>query len=192
MKRGTLVFCVLMMLVLSACGADRDTELLSRITARYAAVPDFDARTAVRVELPDRAMDFVIDWHLAAGTGTLTVAEPAQIAGLSCETDDMGLHFRYAGAVLTLDPSGGRVSPLEALSRFPYDWAGGQVQDCCRETRQGAEALAVTYERSQGGTSCVQRVWFDTERLTPLFSEYYEDGTLVLSCEFLLFHPELS
>lgn len=178
------------MLFLSACGADRDAELLSRITARYGAAARFTARTAVRVELTERTLDFVIDWRQAAGTGVLTVAEPEEIAGIRCETDDLGLHFRYEGAVLTVDPSGGTTPPLEALSRLHYDWAGGQVQDCCRETLQDAETLAVTYFRNRGETVCTQRVWFDAERLTPLRAEYYEDGRMLLSCEFLIFHPD--
>ena len=82
MRRGAAVFCALTMLFLSACGADRDAELLSRITARYGAAARFTARTAVRVELTERTLDFVIDWRQAAGTGVLTVAEPEEIAGI--------------------------------------------------------------------------------------------------------------
>lgn len=187
MRRRTLVLCVLMMLFLSACGADRTGELLDEITARYAASPAFDARIAARLELTDRTADYVIDWQFRDGQSTLTVAEPEEIAGIRCMTDDAGLHFQYEGAVLTVDPDGEALSPLEALPQLCFGWSGGQVEDCCRETRQDMETLAVTYSHQRGGADEVQRVWFDTQRLTPVYAEISENGKLVLACEFLLF-----
>ncbi len=175
------------MLVLPGCGGRAGQDTLSDITALYASADRFDSRISIRVELPDRTMDYVIDWQYDAGRSTLTVVEPLPIAGIACETDDSGLTFRYADAVLQVDPSGEGVSPLEAPAELLFGWSGGLVQDCCPSVWNEEEALAVTYSQTRGADNYTQRVWFDPERLTPLCAELYEGDTLALTCEFLTF-----
>lgn len=177
-----------MMLLLPACAAGDSKNLLADITNLYATTEGFDSRVSINVELPERTATYVIDWQYAAGKSVLTVAEPEQIAGITAETDDNGLTFRYADAVLVVDSSGDGVSPIEALPELYFGWAGGLVKDLNKETYQEEEALAVTYSQKRGTNEYTQRVWFDPARLTPLYAEFYEGESLALTCEFLTFN----
>lgn len=188
MKRRVCFLCVLMMLLLPACAAGDSKNLLADITNLYATTEGFDSRVSINVELPERTATYVIDWQYAAGKSVLTVAEPEQIAGITAETDDNGLTFRYADAVLVVDSSGDGVSPIEALPELYFGWAGGLVKDLNKETYQEEEALAVTYSQKRGTNEYTQRVWFDPARLTPLYAEFYEGESLALTCEFLTFN----
>lgn len=188
MKRRICFLCVLMILFLPACAAGANKNLLEDITTLYASAEEFDSRVSINVELPERTATYVIDWQYAAGKSTLTVAEPEQIAGITAETDDKGLTFRYADAVLVVDSSGEGVSPLEALPELYFGWSGGLVKDYCKETYQEEEAFAITYSQKRGGNEYTQRVWFDPVRLTPLYAEFYEGDALALTCEFLTFN----
>ena len=191
MKRRICFFCALMMWLLPACAAGSNQTLLSEITDRYASTEEFTSRVSVTVELPSRTTNYVIDWQYAAGISTMTVVEPESIAGITAETEDDGLTFRYADAVLVVDSSGEGVSPLEALPELYFGWSGGLVKDCVREDWQEQETLAVTYSQTRGTREYMQRVWFDPMRLTPLYAELYEGETLALSCEFLTFQINL-
>lgn len=188
MKRRVCFLCVLMMLLLPACAAGDSKNLLADITNLYATTEGFDSRVSINVELPERTATYVIDWQYAAGKSVLTVAEPEQIAGITAETDDNGLTFRYADAVLVVDSSGDGVSPIEALPELYFGWAGGLVKDLNKETFHEEEALAVTYSQKRGTNEYTQRVWFDPVRLTPLYAEFYEGESLALTCEFLTFN----
>ena len=188
MRRGFLLICVLMMLLLAGCGAGDQEAFLEEIRLRYTPDSAFTAKTAVRVEQPDRAADYVIDWSYDRGVSRLTVAEPEEIAGITVETSDQGLSFLYEDAVLTVDPAGAVLSPLEALPELLFGWSGGIVEDACRDTWEGAEAMAVSYSMERGGRTLHQRVWFDRGRYTPLYAEVYQDDRLTMRCTFLTFH----
>lgn len=191
MKRRICFLCVLMIFLLSACAAKESRDLLADITELYASAEEFDSRVSIRVELPERTASYVIDWRYDAGKSILTVAEPEQIAGITAETDDNGLTFRYEDAVLTVDSTGDGVSPIEALPELYFGWSGGLVKDFCTETWREEEALAVTYSQMRGANEYTQRVWFDPARLTPLYAEFYQGEKLALTCEFLTFHINL-
>ncbi len=188
MKRRICFLCVLMILFLPACAAGKSRDLLADITSLYAATEGFDSRVSITVELPERTATYVIDWQYAAGKSILTVAEPEQIAGITAETDDNGLTFRYADAVLVVDSAGDGVSPIEALPELYFGWSGGLVKDFNTETFREEEALAVTYSQKRGANEYTQRVWFDPGLMTPLYAEFYQGEALALTCEFLTFH----
>ena len=188
MTRRICFLCVLMILLLSACAAGNSRDLLTDITNLYGSAEKFDSRVSIRVELPERTASYVIDWQYDAGRSVLTVVEPEPIAGITAETEDNGLTFRYEDAVLLVEPSGGGVSPLEALPELYFGWSGGLVRDYNTERYQDEETLAVTYSQERGANDYMQRVWFDPARLTPLYAELYQAEALVLTCEFLTFH----
>lgn len=187
MRRWISLFCALMMLPLAACSSRGAGELLQKLTALYASAERFDTRVSLQVDLPERVTEYVIDWVYEDGRSTLTVVEPQEISGICAETDDRGLSFRYKDAILTVDPSGEGVSPIEALAELQFGWSGGLVLDRCMETFREDEALAVTYSVARGARESTQRVWFDPVRLTPLYAEYYEEDALVVRCDFLTF-----
>lgn len=177
-----------MILLLPACAAGDNKNLLADITNLYATTEGFDSRVSINVELPQRTATYVIDWQYTTEKSVLTVASPEQIAGITAETDDNGLTFRYADAVLVVDSSGDGVSPIEALPELYFGWAGGLVKDFNKETYHEEEAFAVTYSQKRGTNEYTQRVWFDPVRLTPLYAEFYEGEALALTCEFLTFN----
>lgn len=185
MRRGFLLICVLMMLLFAGCGAGDQEAYLEEIRLRYGTDSAFTAKTAVRVELPEHAAEYVIDWTYESGVSRLTVAEPEEIAGITARTDDQGLSFLYEDAVLTVEPAGEVLSPLEALPELLFGWAGGIAEDVCWDTWEGAEALAVSYSMERNGRTLSQRVWFDRSRYTPLYAEVYQNGSLTMRCTFL-------
>lgn len=187
MRRRILLICVLMMFLFAGCGTGDQEAALEEIRQRYAADSAFTAKTAVRVELPERAAEYVIDWTYDRGVSRLTVAEPEEIAGITAETGDQGLSFLYEGAVLTVEPAGTVLSPLEVLPELQYGWAGGLIDDVCWDTWEGTETLAVSYSIERGGSAILQRVWFDRSRCTPLYAEVYQNGALTMRCTFLTF-----
>ena len=187
MRRSLLFFCALMMFLTAGCSTGAKKALPDDIRASYSAIQEFTTRTAITVETADRTAEYQIDWVYQHGISTMTVVEPEEIAGITARTNDQGLHFLYKDAVLTVEPGGTVLSPLEALPELFFGWVGGEVQDYTRETRNGVETLAVSYAMERGGRPYCQRVWFDAARLTPLEAEFYQNGVLTLRCTFLTF-----
>ena len=178
---------ILLLLPLSAC-EDSQEDTLSKLESFYSSLSAFTARVSAKVELSDCVQEYVLDWEYDRGAYRITVAEPEILEGIYIAGSEReGLTLGYDDAVLTVDPSGEVISPLDALTELLFDWKGGVPQDYCYELCGEENTLAVSYSRVLESRRFSQRVWFSTEDFTPVRAEVFSEGEMVAAFDFLLF-----
>ncbi len=177
MKRICLPILLLCCLLLSGCGT-------SAAEARYRAFSEeLGARTALhftaklRAEYPDRSFDFTLQYAMAEGEQTVTVAEPEIIRGIRARLLPGETKLEYDNLILDtgdLDPHG--LSPLSALPLLVEAMRSGHLDSHWQEGQKLAVQLILTDD-----TSAV--VLFRQEDMTPTHAELLCDGRVAVSCE---------
>ncbi len=206
-KPGFAVLLPLCLLLLSGCGsAHQARQTAGQIAALYASARGIDARVAMTVNRGSLENDFILEWQYSAadagaatasaGQSRITVAAPQSVAGIRVEATADGNTLYYDGAVLTLSADGALAgafdgpaapSPLSALPLIFAQWREGGYSACSMEALDGVSAVALTYRETRGEAVLEQRVWFDAERLTPLFAELSWSGRRLVTCRFETF-----
>lgn len=188
-------FCVLMIIILlflflPSC-TRRTQDTLSSIENFYHSLDSFSARVAANVELPDRVQEYILDWTYSAGAYNISIAQPDILADIfiSGSLSD-GLSIGYDDVLLSVDPSGDVLSPLESLNEMFVDWHGGIADEYCFEQCQDINSLCVGYSHILNGREFRQRIWFDPDSCLPKYAEIYSDNAMIVTFDFLLFSAQ--
>ena len=179
LKRRFVLFALVLSLVpLSACTGAAE-EALRRLETRYETMEAFSAQVLARVELPDCTQDYELAWVCEKDGSTITVTGPEALSGITMRVQDEGLAFSYDDVVLTVEPSGTALSPIEALAELLDDWRGSVPESCCFELCGEENTLAVEFGHMVGAQVFSSRTWFDPVSLDPIRSEVCTDGRML-------------
>ncbi len=111
------------------------------------------------------------------GTATVTVVEPAEIAGISATVSQEGTKVVFDGLELDCGDLSGSVTPVGAPGLLHAAWTGGYIAAAGREDGR----TLTRYLLGSGREERQVDVWFDDSG-TPMDCEIVEAGRVVVSC----------
>ena len=112
------------------------------------------------------------------GTATVTVVEPAEIAGISATVSQEGTKLVFDGLELDCGDLRGSVTPVGAPGLLYAAWSSGYIAASGSED----EMTLTRYLLGSGQEERQIDTWFDGDG-TPLRCEVTEQGQLTLSCQ---------
>ena len=183
--RKALLFAPMLMLLLTACGEEKDpaAELQAQYANLTGAVMEADVSCHYADE--DRAYTLLCDY--APERSTVTVLSPANLAGISATVENGTLTLSYED--VSLDAGGysaAAISPVAALPKLMQAAASGYVTEKSEETVGERPCLRLACDLPDDeGT--VYTTWFDQETLLPLRSEISAEGTVVFEVAWTRF-----
>lgn len=173
MKR-ILPFLAILVLI-SGCSGGKDAfSLANGVKTHYNEAVGLSLTARVVADYGDRLSEFTL--RLAGDT--VTILEPAEVAGVSAKVSDDGVTLIYSGAEVfsgNLTRSG--LSPVSALPLMAETWKTCAVAAAWFE----GNALILEHRVSE---SVTLRTSFDKNTLAPVSALLTEDGGRVLSAEF--------
>ena len=116
------------------------------------------------------------------GDAELEIMKPEIIRGVTAKYDGEKYELSYGGnAVTTGAVTRNGLSPAEAIPVLIKQWQTGYITAASFEKISGTDAV---YFRTDITDSIFQGTWFEKGTALPLHSEIYEDGNLVITCDF--------
>ncbi len=179
--RKALLFAPMLLLLLTACGGGKEkkNDLTAQLQAEYAAVASATMEADITCHYEDEVREYTLLCAYTPESSTVTVLNPANLAGISATVEDGTLSLSYDGISLDAGTySAMAISPVAALPKLMEAAANGYVSEQGEEelNERACLRLACDLEADEG---ILYTTWFDKETLLPLRSEISTDGTLV-------------
>ena len=178
-KSLALMITLIVLLGSGCAGSTEDTALLMR--TKYLECTNVQAQISIRADYGQSVYDFAVEYTGNSQTGTVTVIQPESIAGVTAAVTDSGCSLEFDGVEFTTGEIAGGIRPAGAPGMLLNQWAEGYITSSCRQKLSGTDTLCVTTKQSD---SISQTTWFDSETLTPLESEIYSGGQMIIKCVF--------
>lgn len=180
-----VLYCAIMILILTGCGQNREPAQVAldlRTDLLEAGGCTFDAD--IRADFGERAYDFSISCDYTAGeSARVEVLRPEEIAGIAATVSGSGVGVEFDGVALDFGTmANGNVSAMEAPWLLAKCWndayisSGGEDGDLCR----------ITYLEGYGEGELVVDTWLDSTGV-PVHSEIAYDGTRCLTLDISQF-----
>lgn len=182
--KKTLALTITIVLLLCSCGqkVQEKEELAMDIRANFLASETVNMTALVTADYGDRVYEFKMTYTGTGDAGDIKILSPEEIAGLMAHVSATDGTIEYDGAELytgALTEDG--LSPAGAIPVLIGQWRGGYIKTATREKLGETETLCIATDISD---TVSQNTWFDTESLVPLRSELYNNGQMVVSCQF--------
>lgn len=192
MRKGALTALMISLCLLTGCGGTdggekRAEDLALAIRTELLEMTACHTTAAITADYGQRVYEYTLDVDYDAVEGaTLTVVEPAMIAGVTARITKEGATLEYDGASLETGAlTGSGLTPLEALPALLEYARSGYMTGWCFETREGLDTLRMTCGGETGDEDGAEAVmWFDVATHAPVAAELYSGGRLVVSCAF--------
>ena len=175
MKR-CLPLLLLCCLLLTACGEDRVKLRWEERSAELAAQDPLAFTAALTASYPDKTDRFTLSYEKAGGEETVTVKDPANIAGLRARVLDGSTALVFDGLILDtgpLDDYG--LTPMTALRLLAEMLTAGHLDSWSRE--DGGLCLELVRDDHLRA-----RVWVTEDSLTPTGAQLISDGRVTVDC----------
>lgn len=175
-----LALMIPIVLTFTACGTVADK--VERISEEFNNADKVLLTADICADYGDRCYSFKITCNWTADECSIEIKEPESIKGIRAICMDDGYELQYEGAVITtgeLTENG--VSPANVLPFLLEQWGNGFVTGAVKELYEEISAVAVETRISD---TLLQKTWFDTDGLLPIYSEIWENGTAVITCAF--------
>ena len=177
MKRLFVPVLLFFCLLLSACGAKAAENQYKSFSQALSAREDLSFTARLRAEYEDRSVEFTLGYTQEADGCTVTVLEPALIAGIQAHLSPEGASLEFDGISVdtgALDAYG--LTPLSALPVLAETLKSGHLESVWEE--DGLLFLQLIYS---DGLYAV--AGFDQESMTPVRAELVSDGVVKVVCE---------
>lgn len=178
-----VAFVLAAITVLPSCGGGPGPEeLAAQIQESCITAREILFTADVRADYGDRVFDYTLSCAFREDGGTITVAEPEIIAGVTVRFSPDGTTLSCEGAeVFTGEILPEGLSPVDTTPMLLGLWRDGLVTEAVFEKWNGEECLAALFHVSDRVDS---RTWFSKNTWLPLRSEVYLDGYTVIGCDF--------
>ncbi len=189
--RRAFWMCVLMMtLLLSGCGGDKEPGPMQQaldMRRSYLEAGGCDGVMEITADYGRRVHTFTVAVSVRGEVTTLTVTGPEEVAGISARLEGRQSALTFDDVILdtgTLDDQG--LTVLGALPALLDAAQHGFIDSCAHERLGERDTLHVLYrdpelERGQGREVSL---WFDLQSRQLCQGEIFWDGRRVISCTF--------
>lgn len=165
--------------ILSSC-AERAEEK-NKLSESLADISDARYTASITAVFPEREASFTIDYTYNEESELASVAEPAEVRGVSYRIEKDSGTLLFDGASLDigrLDDFG--TSPFSCLSCLIKSWKAGEFSEMTKSDIFGKDAiLTVTKDGN-----IEYRTWFSKDNFLPLYAEVFSEGRRVIQCKF--------
>lgn len=190
--RKSMMICVLMMTLLSACGAGQGDELqqVLAIRADYLAAAGYEAKLQVTADYGQRVYTYGVEVRGTDKESVLSVTEPAELAGITARIVNGESRLEYDGAVLeTGELSQDGLTPLSAVPALLECARSGFIDSCCTQRLGERDTICVHYRDPErmAGQGREMTLWFDPQTHALVQGEIFADGYRVIRCDFTVF-----
>ncbi|MEG2455096.1 MAG: hypothetical protein RSC08_02485 [Oscillospiraceae bacterium] len=194
-KKGLCALMISLCLLVSCGHGTEETQtaeqLALEIRTELLGMTACTATAKLTADYGQRVYECTLDAAYSAETGgTLTVVEPALIAGVTVRIAPGSSVLEYDGISLETGPlTDSGLTPVGALPALLAYGRNGYISQCGFETRDEQLLLRVFYTDPEGtpGEGTEGALWFGVANHNPVAAELYENGELVLGCDFTAF-----
>lgn len=185
--RKALLFAPMLMLLLTACGAGEEENVVTVLQQQYAAVESATMEAEITCHYGDEVREYTLLCAYTPDTSTVTVLSPENLAGISAQVENGTLTLRYDDISLDAGTcTAAAVSPVVTLPKLMEAAAWGYPAEQSEEMLGERLCVRLGCDLSdEPGT--VYTTWFDKETLLPLRSEICVDGELIFEVTWLRF-----
>ncbi len=177
--RLKLAVPMLMLLLLSACGAEKTTAQ-TPVTFRTSLVNSEGCSftMSLRADYGDNVRDFTLDCQTDATSASLTVQEPQEARGITAKVSGDNAQVSYDSTVLAVENFESRdISPMAAPYLLKTAWAEGYISASSRDG--GWEVIE--YTLGYGTEELTITTAF--EEKVPVYGEISDGKNTLISCE---------
>lgn len=175
-----LALMITLVLLVAACGGT--AEKIERIGEEFAEADEIVLNADITADYGDKVFEFKITCTKTEDETAVEIKEPETLRGIRAVSTDESYELQYDGTVMTTGTmTQNGLSPSNALLFLLEQWQTGFVTGAVRERYGEIYTIAAETKVSD---SISQRTWFDEEKLLPVRSEIWENGTAVIICEF--------
>jgi len=157
------------------------SELTTQFRTKLIASVSVSVTARVRADYGERIYDFTFTFSGSPEDGTLTITEPAELAGLSAHVTKDGTTLSWDGAALDTGSLGEGFSPATLLPKLFSEWRSGYITAYSLTESEDGSRLKFTTEYSE--TVRITTV-LNAETLTPLSCEVIINNHAALFAEF--------
>ncbi|MPM35577.1 hypothetical protein SDC9_82170 [bioreactor metagenome] len=172
----------------TAGSRDKEDELALGIRTQYIAMNACAGQVALTADYGERVYEYVLSFSYEKDNGlTLTVVEPANLAGITAKVEDGSTTLQYDGVVLETGPlSGTGLSPIDALPALLTYAKEGYIAECGMERLGEVSCLRICCRdpNAKLGEGEEGALWFDAGTHDLVRGEISSDGFVVVRCEF--------
>ncbi len=188
--RKALLFAPMLMLLLSACSAGEEENVVNMLQQQYAAVASATIEAEVICHYGDEVREYTLLCAYTPESSAVTVLSPENLAGISAQVEGGTLTLRYDDISLDAGTcTAAAVSPVVVLPKLMEAAAWGYPAQQSEEML--GERLCIRLGCDLSDESGAEyTTWFDKETLLPLRSEISVDGTLLFAVNWLRFEVQ--
>lgn len=153
MKR-TILFALMIPLLLTGCGARRDTENWKAFAETVGTAERISFHAEITAHWEDSSASFGADVARAGGETHITLTAPETVSGITVRAKDGTASVEFDGVILSLDAGRSeRLSPCGAPHRLLAALADGILEYCTADSAAftGADGESVTLRRDETG-----------------------------------------
>ena len=176
MKR-ILLPVLIVCLLLSGCGSRENEKRFAEFSETLAVKENLSFTSRIRAEYDDRTLEFTLAYQKDADGQTVRVKEPERISGVKAHLAAGSSTLEFEGLILDtgpLDPYG--LTPMNALPKLIDTLRTGHLDSTWEETGSLVCRLILDDHLSVS-------VWFEPERMIPVYAELQSDETVHIFCE---------
>ena len=187
-----LLLCVLMMTLLTGCGAagvSEAEELALTVRREFLEMTGCTSGASITADYGQRVYQYQVEVRSGEEGTTLTITAPETAAGLTAHVTGEDSQLEYDGLWVETGPLNGEgLTPVSAVPALLQAAKSGYITACCLEET----LLRVDCGNPEGtpGKGTESSLWFDRESHALVRGEIRSDGFRVILCEFSGFSPE--
>ena len=181
MRKRLVSVRMIPLLLLVGCGVrkDKPEDVFTSFREELAAAASVSATVQLTADFGGTVSDYTLEVASDGERTTVSITEPALIAGITASVRDDGTEIAYDGVMLgvgDVDPEG--TTPVSALPAILRAMRAGYAELYWID----GTFAAARYSTGQGGSACT--VWLDPDARSPVAAEIASEGKTVINCRF--------
>ncbi len=186
-----LLFCVLMMTLLTGCGkagVSEAEELALAIRGEYLAVDSCAAQVTITADYGQRVYQYEMAAAVNGEETTLTLSAPETVAGLTARITGADSKLEFDGLSVETGPMDEKgLTPVSALPALLEAARSGYITACALEEDGAVLRIDCGDPAGSPGSGTETVLWFDTGTHALTRGEISVDGFRAILCEFTEF-----
>ena len=177
--RKAMILVPMLILLLTACGAEEEIDVAAQLQQQYAAVESATMEAEIVCHYDDEIRKYTLLCAYTPDRSTVTVLLPENLAGISAQVENGTLTLSYDDISLDAGTySAAAVSPVVALPKLMEAAAWGYPAEQSEEMLGERSCIRLGCDLS-GEPGTTYTTWFDAQSMLPLRSEISMDGTMM-------------
>lgn len=185
--RKTMLFALMLMLLLTACGGKEETNEVTRLQQQYASVTSATMEAEITCHYDDEVRTYTLLCAYTPEKSTITVLSPENLSGITAQVENGMLTLHYDDISMDAGTySAAAVSPVVAIPKLMEAAAWGYPAQQSEEMLGERACIRLGCDLSNEPET-LYTTWFDRETLLPMRSEICMDGVLLFEISWLRF-----